>query len=258
MSIDNADIPDVDQEMDPTYEPTLEEEHSGFSWDPSPRSSAQSQAGSSLPRPLPMSKAESLREQIVNPFTGGGIAVGLLFGFLLRGCFVASPPPENKIATDISVESVESVASTQPTPTKKEKTVEIINASASKPSAAIVVPNIAPKKVSRAGKKFISNVKLYPKGSYRIADINTGGHKFKYRSQVIRNPYRLVIDITGLNGTATKSKINAGASLAPVKSVRIQKRTANKVRVVIDLKTSRKPNYNITRTSSGLRVSIRR
>jgi hypothetical protein len=264
MSIDNPDIPDVDQDQDPPYEPTLEEEHSGFSWDPSPSSASHAVASPSLSRrPRSGFDRTELIEQLLNPFTGGGVAIGLVFGFLLRGCFVGSPPTETKVAVnqpEVVIEKIvtsKTVPAVEKPPPPAEKRVNILDSKPSKQASAVVVPKISAKKVSKAAKKYIRKVKMYRKGSYRIADIDTGGHSFKYKSQIISKPYRLVVDITGLNGTKTKSKINAASSIRPIRAVRIQKRTANKVRIVFDLSTSRKPRYNITRTSTGMRVSIR-
>lgn len=85
--------------------------------------------------------------------------------------------------------------------------------------------------------------------------INTNGRIPDYRVMQMFNPYRLVIDIPGLDNTSGKKKIFLNHPL--VREVRIGQHP-DRVRVVLDFPGEKIPSYQIIKKERGLVLTLKK
>ena len=165
---------------------------------------------------------------------------------------MAPPPVEALSSTTEALDNDTNVEAATPEATPVQPTAT--------PTPKVVVKPKPKAKKSVTSNKQLRYVKLSVPAKNQVqAIINTGNANFKYSARLLKGPQRLAIDLNGITDTATKSSIFVPASAKGlVRSISVEKRRSDSVRLNFNLTTKGTPKYSINRTKNGMKVIFRK
>ena len=163
--------------------------------------------------------------------------------------------PKNKPEKKVVDKAVKKQPKATPTPqvAKAKVKKKVVRKKKPQPRKTAVKKKPARPKVPL---KLIKDVSIFKGPTFVKVGIHTGGHKVSYSSEILTSPFRLVLDIKGVNGTQTANKIDVNAGL--LETVRVRKRSDSSVRIVFDFFGDSRPRYIISAVDTGLSVLVKK